>query len=168
MVNDLSRDSDKAAEQVFEEIVIPAENAVFWLDENGIWHNESGRFRKKKIIDLFNASIRKDELGYHVTQIKGKRREKVYFPFDDVVLFAVDFFIGKTITLILNTGEKCRLNPQNLLIQNDCLYMDNGEERIKFSERCLLKISKFIEYEGNQCFVRIYDTRHPVQNLDGS
>jgi len=51
-----------------KDIVIPKENAVFWMDGNGDWRNEHGRFRKKKIIDYFNAAIHKDENGYYVCQ----------------------------------------------------------------------------------------------------
>jgi len=153
-------------EPELEEIVIPAENAVFWLDRNGIWQNESGRFRKKRIIDLFNASLRRDKQGYYVTQINGSRREKVYFRYEDTALFAVDFELDAGMTMTLNTGEKRELDPKNLFIQNDCLYSEDGEERIKFSERCLIKASKNIESEGDRDFFNINGARHPIRNLD--
>jgi hypothetical protein len=153
-------------EPVLEEIVIPAENAVFWLDKNGIWQNESGRFRKKRIIDLFNASLRKDEQGYYVTQINGNRREKVYFRYEDTALFAVDFELADGLIATLNNGEKKELYPKNLFIQNDCLYSEDGLERIKFSERCLIKAFKVIESEDDRDFLRINGTRHPIRNLD--
>ena len=153
-------------EQDLEEIVIPAENAVFWLDKNGIWQNESGRFRKKRIIDLFNASLRRDRHGYYVTQINGRRREKVYFRYEDTALFAVDFELNAAMTVTLNTGEKRKLDLKNLFIQNDCLYSDDGEERLKFSERCLIKAFKKIESEGDQDFLTLNGIRHPIRNLD--
>ena len=153
-------------EPLLEEIVIPAENAVFWLDNNGIWQNESGRFRKKRIIDLFNASLRRDEQGYYVTQINGNRREKVYFRYEDTALFAVDFELADGLMVTLNNGEKKELYPKNLFIQNDCLYSEDGLERIKFSERCLMKVSEFIDFEEEQDFLRIKGVRHPLRNLD--
>lgn len=153
-------------DEKLEEVVIPAENAVFWLDRNGIWHNESGRFRKKKIIDRFNASLRKDEQGFYVTQINGNRREKVYFQYEDTALFAVDFELEGNLTLILNTGEKREVNPQTLLIQNDCLYLDDGEDPVKFSERCLMKVFKLIDSEGDHYVIKVNGVRYPIRNLD--
>ena len=164
---ELNRTNDLPDEgQELEEIVIPADNAVFWLDQNGIWQNESGRFRKKRIIDLFNASLRRDALGYYVTQINGNRREKVYFRYEDTALFVVDFELANDIILTLNTGEKRHLPPQTLFIQNDRLYADDGKERIKFTERCLIKTFKLIECEEDGYFLRINGVRYPIQNLD--
>ena len=64
-----------------KEIVIKKEDAVFWLDKSGCWRNNGGKFRKKKIIDLFHQSISKDDDGYFVSQIRGDILEKVYFYF---------------------------------------------------------------------------------------
>ena len=38
-----------------------------------------------------------------------------------------------------------KLNPENLMIRNDQLYMYNGDNLIKFAERGLLKISEMLE-----------------------
>ena len=64
------------------EVVIPRENAVFWMDAEGRWCNRHGRFAHKRIIDYFNRSIGRDAMGYFVTQVRGDIREKVYFPHD--------------------------------------------------------------------------------------
>jgi hypothetical protein len=109
------------------EIVIPKENAVFRLDANGCWHNESGRFRNKKIIDYFHASIRKDADGYFLFQNRDNCTEKVYFPYEDTALFVFDVILGDPITLVLNTGERSSLEPLNLFVQNDGLYVTIGD-----------------------------------------
>ena len=72
------------------EIVISKEDAIFWLDKNGRWHNAHGEFQHKKIIDYFHSSIQKDEKGYYLFQERGNLREKVYFHYEDTALFAVD------------------------------------------------------------------------------
>ena len=50
----------------YNEIVISKEDAIFWLDENGRWHNAHGEFQHKKIIDYFHSSIKKDKKGYQI------------------------------------------------------------------------------------------------------
>ncbi|MEZ4528673.1 MAG: MFS transporter permease [Desulfobacterales bacterium] len=135
------------------EIVIPKEQAVFWLDKNGCWNNEHGKFSHKKIIDYFNSCIRRDADGYYLTQINGDVREKVYFPCEDTAFFVTD--IAKTdgeIRLILNTKAEIPLQPENLRVSNDCLYMQNGEDRIKFTERAMLKMADSMEYENSRYF----------------
>ncbi|MCP4022082.1 MAG: MFS transporter permease, partial [Desulfobacteraceae bacterium] len=64
-----------------KQIIIPKEDAVFWMDKHGIWHNEHGPFEHPKIIKYFNASIQKDDQGYYVNQATGEFEEKVYFSF---------------------------------------------------------------------------------------
>ncbi len=133
------------------EIVIPKEQAVFWMDKNGCWNNEHGKFSHKKIIDYFNSCIRRDADGYYLTQINGDIREKVYFPCEDTALFVTDIVkTDEDIRLILNTKAELRLIPENLHVRNDCLYMQNGEERIKFAERAMLKLADCMEYENGQ------------------
>jgi len=39
-----------------------------------------------------------------------------------------------------------------------------GEERIKFAEKGLIKISEFIEYDNDQYFIRIKNRRYKIQN----
>ena len=47
----MNKETDKylLADKDQPEIVIPRENAVFWLDENGHWYNEGGRFKLKRL-----------------------------------------------------------------------------------------------------------------------
>jgi len=144
------------------EVVIPRENAVFRLDANGCWHNESGRFRNKKIIDFFHASIRKDAGGYFLFQNKGNCTEKVYFPYDDTALFVFEVILSDPITLVLNTGERLPLEPQKLYAQNDALYVTVGEHRVKFTERSLMTISGLVTFEDENYFIRQAGQRYQI------
>ena len=144
------------------EIVIPKENAVFRLDANGCWHNESGRFRNKKIIDFFHASIRKDAGGYFLFQNRDNCTEKVYFPYEDTALFVFDVILSDPITLVLNTGERLSLEPQKLFAQNDGLYVTVGEHRVKFTERSLMAISGLITFEDENYFIRQAGQRYQI------
>jgi len=151
--------------EAFTEIVIPKEKAVFWLDKNGCWHNDTGKFRHKKIIDFFHASIRKDKNGYHLYQENNNCREKVYFHYEDTALFVFDILENDNMTLILNTGRRMTLNPEKLIIQGDNMYVDLEEERVKFSERSLMKISDSLEFENNRYFMRLKNKRYRLQEI---
>ena len=144
------------------EIVIPKENAVFRLDANGCWHNESGRFRNKKIIDFFHASIRKDACGYFLFQKSNNCTEKVYFPYEDTALFVFDVILSDPITLVLNTGERLSLEPPKLYTQNDGLYVTIGEHRVKFTERSLMAISGLMIFEDENYFIRQAGQRYQI------
>ena len=144
------------------EIVIPKDEAVFWLDKNGRWHNAHGEFQHKKIIDYFHASIRKDENGYYLFQERENLREKVYFHYEDTALFAVDLMTDKNITLILNTKKQVKLKPKSLFTRNDSLYMRMGPETIKFTERGLMRISDLLEYSDEQYFIKVKNRRYRI------
>ena len=144
------------------EIVIPKENAVFRLDANGCWHNKSGRFRNKKIIDFFHASIRKDADGYFLFQNRENITEKVYFPYEDTALFVFDVILSDPITLVLNTGERSSLEPQKLFAQNDGLYVTIGDHRVKFTERSLMAISGLMTFEVENYFIRQAGQRYRI------
>ena len=145
------------------QIIIPKEKAVFWLDKNGRWHNQSGAFKHKKIIDHFHASIRKDENGYYLFQSHGDRTEKVYFHYEDTALFVFEIIPENDIlTLVLNTRKKLELNPQKMLIKDDNLYMQTDEDCIKFSERALTQISKYMDYENDQYFLKVSGARYLI------
>jgi hypothetical protein len=146
-------------------IVIPKENAAFWLDRFGRWHSEYGRFENRKIIAHFHASIRKDRNGYHVAQTYRGIREKVYFPYEDTALFAFGVVKGEHVTLLLNTGRRMKLKPRRLFIREDSLYMWLGEERIKFIEHALIRIAPLLEYEGTQCFIRAKGRRYRIPEV---
>lgn len=151
--------------EAFTEIVIPKEKAVFWLDKNGCWHNDNGKFRHKRIIVFFHASIRKDKDGYYLYQEKDKWKEKVYFHFEDTALFVFDVLKENNIILVLNTGKRVTLTPERLFVQDDILYVDLEEERVKFSERSLMKISDLLEFEDNRYFMKLKDKRYRLQEV---
>jgi len=144
------------------EIVIPKDQAVFWLDKNGRWHNEHGEFQHKKIIDYFHASINKDETGYFLFQETENVIEKVYFRYEDTALFAVDLIKEKEFTLMLNTKRRVKLKPKNLWIRDDNLYMQTGGETVKFIKGGLMKISNMLEFTNDQYFIKVKDRRYRI------
>ena len=148
-----------------KEIVIPKEDAVFWLDKHGRWNNEHGKFQHKKIIDFFHSSMERDENGYYLSQTDGNTIEKVYFHFEDTALFVFDVIKADKIFLILNTGKRVELDPEKLSIQDDNLYMQMEDERVKFSSESLLKLSDLIEFDKEQCFIKVEDRRHRIRSL---
>ena len=143
-------------------IEIPREEAVFWLDENGSWHNSDGKFRHKKIIDYFHTSIRRDQKGYHLYQAHSNYIEKVYFPYEDQALFVFDVVENDDIMLVLNTKKMIRLKPKKLFVENDKLYMQLGDEVIKFAEQGLMKIAAFLEEKGDTLFIRSNNRRYRI------
>jgi hypothetical protein len=144
------------------EIIIPKEQAIFWLDKNGRWHNAHGEFEHKKIIDYFHSSIKRDENGYYLFQTRGDVQEKVYFHYEDTALFAVDLIKDKDTTLVLNTRKQIKLKPRNLFIRGDDLYMQMRAETIKFTERGLMKISDLLEYDNDQYFIKVKNRRYRI------
>ena len=142
--------------------VISKEDAVFWMDKNGEWHNEHGKFEHPRIIKYFNASIKKDDDGYHVSQQIGEIVEKVYFSYQDTALFVIDIQIGNEILLILNNTGHLILDPGQLFTKDDNLYLKTADHKIKFSSRALLKVSKFLKEEKGQLFFHFNDTVFPV------
>ena len=156
------RESKSMTKKKPREITIPKERAIFWLDKHGRWHNAHGEFEHKKIIDYFHSSIKKDKNGYYLFQERENLREKVYFRYEDTALFAADLIRSDDITLILNTKKHIKLKPRNLFIRGDDLYMQMGNETIKFIERGLIKISDLLEYENDQYFIRIKNRRYKI------
>jgi hypothetical protein len=140
-------------DRVLREIVVPAEEATFWMDRWGNWCNRHGRFEHRKIIAYFNAAIMRDEQGYFVSQINGNVREKVYFRYEETALFVFDVQPGEALKLVLNTGREVGLKPGMLFIRNDHLYAREGDELIKFNEGSMLKISHFFDDAQDQCFL---------------
>jgi hypothetical protein len=139
------------------EVVIPKENAVFWMDGQGRWQNRHGCFAHKRIIDHFNAAIRRDKDGYYVTQVRGEIREKVYFAYDVTPLFVFRVIAENPPRLVLNTGETIFLEPDQLFILSDQLYQQRGDERIKFGDRALLAMAPFLEERNDGICIRIGD-----------
>ena len=79
--------------------------------------------------------------------------EKIYFPYEDTALFVFRVILrdGTAPLLELNTGRRTELVPQNLYSKNDCLYMEENGETIKFSERALMQVAPLFE-EGENGF----------------
>jgi hypothetical protein len=135
-----------------KEFVVPKEEAVFWLDAYGRWHNKHGVFEHKKIIDYFHSSIRKDAGGYHLIQKHDDHTiEKVYFKCEDTALFVFDVKTqddSDKIRLILNT-------------KNDNLYMEHAGHRIKFIDRAMLKLAHRLKFDQHRYYIefsgRTYD-----------
>lgn len=123
------------------EIVISKEDAVFWMDGNGRWHNQHGEFEHKKVVAYFNRSIGYDADGYFVSQVRGDIQEKVYFPYQETALFVVDIIQNGDLELLLNTQKQVPLNPEKLFIRNDNLFMHFENQLIKFTDRSMIKLS---------------------------
>ena len=147
-------------------IVIPKEQAVFWLDKNGRWHNENGQFEHKKIVNYFHSCIKRDQHGYYLYQANANYAEKVYFPYEDQALFVFDVIRQDDLILVLNTGRQIKLRPRKLFIKNDCLYMHLDREIIKFSEKGLFKIAPLIEEINNRLYIRVKNRRYEILTKD--
>jgi len=145
-----------------KQILVPREKAVFWLDQNGIWHNEHGKFEHPKIIRFFNMAIQKDDQGYHVSQVTDEVEEKVYFPYEDTALFVNDIILEKQIKLILNTRAVMALIPDQLFIKKDNLYCQTPEHLIKFTQHALVKLSKYIEETDGRFCLNLNHTFYPI------
>jgi len=150
-----------------KEITISQDQAVFWLDANGCWQNENGKFRHHKIIDYFHSCIKRDRQGYYLYQENGSQAEKVYFRYEDQALFVFNVIRQDDVILVLNTKKQIKLKPRKLFIKNDCLYMHMGEEIIKFAEQGLMQIAPLLEEENDQLFIRINDRRYAIPAMDG-
>jgi hypothetical protein len=144
------------------EVVIPKEQALFWLDKHGFWHNEHEKFQHRRIINHFHSSIRKDKDGFYLLQTHRDYREKVYFFYEDTALFVFDVLKQEEVILILNTKKRMKLKPKKLFVKNDNLYMDQGEDSIKFSEQALIRIANLLEYVEDQVFIRTGGRRYRV------
>jgi hypothetical protein len=138
-----------------KQIIIPEDQAGFRLDGNGRWHNRYGPFEHAKIIDHFHAAIQKDARGFHLCQVHDGVVEKVYFPYADTALFVFDVDIGDPIMLSLNTGLKFALQPADLFVRGDHLYVRMDEDRAKFTDRCLMKMAPLLSYEADRYVLTI-------------
>ena len=148
-----------------KQVVIPKEKAAFWLDKNGFWHNEEGKFEHRKIINYFHRCIKKDKRGYHLAQEHSGYREKVYFPYEDTALFVFDVIKNDDITLVLNTKKRIKLKPRKLFIKGDSLYMDAGDDHIKFTEQALIRVAAFMEQHSDVFLLRVKGRRYRIREL---
>lgn len=121
--------------------IVPKEEAVFWMDEHGRWHNAHGKIEHPKIIDYFHACIQRDEEGYFLYQEFNGIQEKVYFPYQETARFVFDVIINGDITLVLNTKQQILLVPEDLYVKEDQLFMKFDGDKVKFSENALLKLA---------------------------
>ena len=149
-----------------KENVVSKQDAVFWLDKNGCWHNAHGKFEHNKIINYFHSCIKRDQDGYYLSQINGNCREKVYFPYEDQALFVFDVIRQDHVTLILNTKKQIALDPERLFVRDDNLYMRMGDETIKFVEHGLLKISPLLEEHEGQLYIRLKDSKYKIREQE--
>jgi hypothetical protein len=148
------------------EHVIPKEKAVFWLDGRGFWHTAKGKFENRNIINHFHSCIRKDENGYYLEQEHREYREKVYFHYEDTALFVVHILKKDDIMLVLNTGKKVKLRPKRLFINDESLYMMLREERVKFTEEALLRITDYMENEEGRFCIRVKGRRYKIPEAE--
>ena len=149
--------------EILETITIPREDAVFWLDAEGRWHNEHGPFEHPKVSAYFHTCIRRDEDGYYVGQQRDAVYEKVYFRFEDTALlvFRVDLQ-PDAIALKLNTGREMPLVPGDLYIREDHLYVRTPEGPARFNQASLLEISRRMDDEDGELFIAIGNDRFKV------
>jgi len=153
-----------------KEFVVSKEEAVFWLDAYGRWHNKHGVFEHKKIIDYFHSSIRKDAQGYHLLQKHNDHTiEKVYFKYEDAALFVFDVKTqddSDKIRLILNTKDEIALAPKNLFVQNDNLYMEHAGDRIKFMDRAMLKLAHRLKFDQHRYCIELSGKTYDIPIRD--
>lgn len=140
--------------------MIPREEAVFWMDENGDWWNEHGRFEKRRIIEYFHASIRHDFCGFYVEQENGDILERVYFPYIDTALFVIRIIDGENPKAVLNTGIKIDLDPAALFMENDNLYIRVNGVKAKFIKQGLEEVLKLIDPE--KMAIKINGRQYPM------
>ena len=146
-------------------IIIPKEKTVFRMDGNGRWYNESGKFEKKKIIDYFHAAIHRDEQGYFLQQEKDGYLEKAYFQYEDTALFVFHVTLGDSVHLRLNTGRELELDPKNLFIKNDNLYLRLEGETVKFTDRAMMQIAAILEEKDDACMIRIKEKTFHIPEI---
>ncbi len=147
-------------------IIIEKENAVFRLDANGRWQNQHGRFQHKKVIDYFHTCIKKDQHGFYLTQQREDCIEKVYFPYEETAYFVFDVIVGDDIVLVLNTGQRLELDPRQLCIKKDNLYLRHEEDIIKFTDRSMMKMAALMEdREDGYAFV-FQGRMYPIDTVD--
>jgi hypothetical protein len=147
-------------ENTTETITIPKEDAVFWLDAEGRWHNEHGPFEHPKVSAYFHACIQHDADGYYVGQQRDAVYEKVYFRYADTALFVfgVQDQAGQLL-LRLNTGRRVELDPAHLYVKDDHLYIKTDQGPARFNQKSLMQISNRIDDDGSGLYIQIGDKR---------
>ena len=147
-------------------MVIPKEKATFRLDKNGIWFIGDDKFTNQKIINYFHSVIKKDKDGFFLMQEHKHFIEKVYFPYEDTPLFVFHVIKKGGLTLILNTSENIELDPKNLIIRNENLYLKRDEDLVKFSENALVSLASYMEDNHNQYSINIDGKKYIIPEVD--
>ena len=147
-------------------MIIPREKAVFRLDRNGVWYIESEKFSNQKIINYFHSIIKKDKDGFYLEQEHKHYIEKVYFPYEDTPLFVFHIVKTDAINLSLNTGKHIKLDPENLIIKNDNLYIKKDDDLIKFHENALVSLACYLEDADDQYFINLDGKRYLIPWMD--
>ena len=63
---------------------------------------------------------------------------------------------------MLNTGKKVKLKPRRLFVKDESLYIILGEERAKFTEEALLRITDDMEDEAGQFFIMVKGRKYKI------
>jgi len=146
--------------------IIPKEKAVFRLDKNGNWRAEDEKFRNQKIINYFHSLIKKDQDGFFLEQEQEHFIEKVYFPYEDTALFVNRIIESDGLVLCTNTGKHIKLDPEKLLIKNDDLYFQSGEDLIKFNQNALLALADYMDDVDDQFAINIDGERYLIPRME--
>jgi hypothetical protein len=146
--------------------IIPREKAVFSLDKNGNWRSDGEKFRNQRIINYFHALIKKDADGFFLEQEHEDFIDKVYFPYEDTAFFVNRVIERDGLILCTNTGKQIELDPEKLLIRNDDLYFQNGEDLIKFKENALLALAGYMDDMNDQFFIHIDGKRYLIPMME--
>jgi len=146
--------------------IIPREKAVFRLDKNGNWRADDEKFKNQKIIRYFHSLIKKDKDGFFLEQEHEHFIEKVYFPYEETALFVTRIIAGDGLILCTNTGKQIKLDPEKLLIKNDDLYFQSGEDLIKFNENALIALAGYMDDVADQYVITIDGRRHLIPRME--
>jgi len=74
--------------------------------------------------------------------------------------------VGDDIVLVLNTGQRLELDPRQLCIKKDNLYMRHKEDIIKFTDRSMMKMAALMEdTEDGYAFV-FQGRKYPIDTVD--
>ena len=147
-------------------VVIPAEKAEFFLDENGSWRSGTTLFQHRKIARYFHSRIRHDSHGYFLEQEHPGYIEKVYFPYRDTALFVIRVREQGSLVLCLNNGETIPLTSEDLCIRQDHLYTRHHGELVRFTDQALLSLSRYLDGSEENCFITLGGIRRPIPCLE--
>ena len=146
--------------------IIPSEKAIFRLDKYGNWRADADKFRNQKIINYFQSLIKKDADGFYLEQEHADFIDKVYFPYEDTAFFVNRVIERDGLILCTNTGKQIELDPEKLLIRNDDLFLQNGEDLIKFNQNALMSLAAYMDAEDDQFVINIAGKRHVISRLE--